>query len=97
MEVSFADEDLDRLEVDVAFSGGFGSEVVRGYRKALWAIRAAADIRDLYRGGLRCEKLSGDRAGQFSVRLNKQWRLIFVVVTDAQGTHLEILEVVDYH
>lgn len=97
MEVSFADEDLDRLEVDATFSCGFAPEIVRGYRKALWAVRAAIDIRDLYSGGLRCEKLAGDRAGQYSLRINKQWRLIFVIVTDADGTRLHMIEIVDYH
>ncbi|TIR44761.1 MAG: plasmid maintenance system killer protein, partial [Mesorhizobium sp.] len=53
MEIEFADDDLDKLEVDPRFNAGFGPEVVRGFRKALWALRAAVDQRDLYRGGLR--------------------------------------------
>lgn len=97
MEVEFDDDDLDRLDTDAAFTAGLGEPVVRGFRKALWAIRAATDIRDLYNGGLRCEKLQGDRAGQHSVRLNQQWRLIFEVVSDVTGTRLRILEIVDYH
>jgi proteic killer suppression protein len=97
MEVSFADEQLDRLEVDASYTAGHAPEVVRGFRKAIWAIRAAVDIRDLYKGGLRCEKLSGSRSGQLSVRLNKQWRLIFVIKSSTDGAYLEIIEIVDYH
>jgi toxin HigB-1 len=97
MEVEFDDDDLDRLEVDIRFAAGFGPDVVRGYRKALWALRAAVDQRDLYRGGLRFEKLQGKRGHQYSVRLTKQWRLILEIVTDDEGTRLRVIEIADYH
>jgi proteic killer suppression protein len=43
--------------------------------------------------GNRLESLTGDRAGQHSIRINDQWRLCFVWT--AQGpAHVEI---VDYH
>lgn len=97
LEVEFADGDLDRLEVDPTFTAGFGRDVVRGYRKAMQAIRAAADERDLYRGGLRMEKLSGDRQGQYSLRINKQWRLIIELDNGTEPKTIRILEVTDYH
>ena len=63
MDVEFADPQLDRLEVDVRFQAGYGDAVVRGFRKAMQAIRAAVDERDLYASkGLRFEKLKGDRS-----------------------------------
>jgi proteic killer suppression protein len=41
----------------------------------------------------RLEKLSGDRDGQWSIRINGQWRVCFVWTrTDAEG-----VEIVDYH
>lgn len=43
--------------------------------------------------GNRLEALKGDRAGQWSVRINDQWRLCFVW-TQAGPTDVEI---VDYH
>lgn len=43
--------------------------------------------------GNRLEALSGDRAGQHSMRINDQWRLCFVW-TDKGATDVEI---VDYH
>ena len=43
--------------------------------------------------GNRLEALSGDRAGQHSIRINDQWRLCFVW-TDAGPKNVEI---VDYH
>ncbi len=43
--------------------------------------------------GNRLEKLSGDREGQYSIRINEQWRICFVWREgDAHG-----VEIVDYH
>ncbi len=41
----------------------------------------------------RLEKLSGDRAGQWSIRINNKWRLCFSW-RDGEVTEVEI---VDYH
>lgn len=41
----------------------------------------------------RFELLSGDRKGQYSIRVNKQWRLCFRWESDGP----EDVEVVDYH
>jgi proteic killer suppression protein len=43
--------------------------------------------------GNRLEALAGERRGQFSIRINAQWRVCFVW-TDAGPSHVEI---VDYH
>ena len=39
------------------------------------------------------EKLSGDRKGQYSIRINSQWRICFVW---RNGDAFEV-EIVDYH
>lgn len=41
----------------------------------------------------RLEALSGDRAGQYSIRINRQWRICFQWHQD--GVHN--VEIVDYH
>ena len=41
MEVRFGDKDLDRLETDPRFDGGYPQEVVKMFRKRMQAIRAA--------------------------------------------------------
>jgi len=41
----------------------------------------------------RLEKLSGDRAGQYSIRINDQWRLCF----DWDAGDAQNVEIVDYH
>ncbi|MCK8466582.1 type II toxin-antitoxin system RelE/ParE family toxin [Microbacterium sp. KSW4-16] len=43
--------------------------------------------------GNRLEAMKGDRAGQYSIRVNDQWRICFVW-TDAGP---EEVEIVDYH
>lgn len=98
MEVEFADDDLDRLEVDPTFTGGFAPAIVRGYRKAMQAVRAAHDERDLYVSrGLGFEKLKGKREHQCSMRLNKQWRLILELKTVDRVRKILIVGIEDYH
>jgi proteic killer suppression protein len=41
----------------------------------------------------RLEKLTGDRAGQYSIRINQQWRVCF----EWQDGDAYNVEVVDYH
>lgn len=43
--------------------------------------------------GNRLEALQGSRRGQYSIRINEQWRLCFVW---ADG-HASQVEIVDYH
>jgi len=43
--------------------------------------------------GNHLEALSGDRAGQHSIRINDQWRVCFVWT----GTDAENVTIVDYH
>jgi proteic killer suppression protein len=43
--------------------------------------------------GNRLEPLRGDRCGQYSIRINAQWRICFVWQTD--GAYQ--VEIVDYH
>ena len=98
MEVDFADEDLDRLETDPRATARHGQNVDRAYRKALQAIRAAADSRDLYAiRGLRLERLKGKRSHQCSMRLNDQWRLIVEFVGADARMSVRVVEIVDYH
>ncbi|HZQ12684.1 MAG TPA: type II toxin-antitoxin system RelE/ParE family toxin [Pseudolabrys sp.] len=98
MDVAFKDESLDRLEIDPTYSGRYGSDVVKAYRKAMQHIRAATDERTLYnRRGFRFEKLSGNREGQCSLRLNKQWRLIVEITGTAPNKVVNVLEIADYH
>lgn len=96
MEVTFATTYLDNLETDPAAGKEYPQSAVKGYRKALQFIRGAHDRRDFYSmKSLRFEKLVGDREGQFSMRLNDQWRLIMALHDADKAVH--ILAIEDYH
>jgi proteic killer suppression protein len=98
MDVTFKNQSLDRLETDANYSAGLGDALVKAYRRAMQHIRAASDERTLYsRRSFRFEKLSGDRAGQHSMRLNDQWRLIVEIQGEAPNKTIHVIEIVDYH
>lgn len=98
MEVEFADNDLDRLEVEVHFTAGYGREVIRGFRKAMQVLRAAPDERDFYKlKGLHFEKLQGARSHQRSIRLNDQWRLILEFTGQSPTKIVRVVAIEDYH
>ena len=98
MLVRHEDEGLERLEADASFDAGLASAVVAAFRKRMQYIRAAVDERD-FRAmkSLHFEKLRGDREGQYSMRLNDQWRLIVTLEGEAPEKVVVIVEVVDYH
>lgn len=63
-------------------------------QRKLQMLDDAMELRDLRSPpGNRLEMLTGDRAGQHSIRINDQWRVCFVW-TDAGP---ESVEIVDYH
>ncbi|HTR39510.1 MAG TPA: type II toxin-antitoxin system RelE/ParE family toxin [Bryobacteraceae bacterium] len=72
------------------------SAIERSARLKLDRLEAAATVRDLaVLPGNHFEALSGDREGQFSIRVNDQWRICFEWPSGTQGpTNVEI---VDYH
>lgn len=60
----------------------------------LQQLNAAGDLRDLrIPVSNRLEKLSGDRKGQWSMRINVQWRICF----DWNAGHADNVEICDYH
>ena len=63
-------------------------------RRKLRQLDIAAQLSDLrVPPGNRLEALKGDRAGQYSIRINDQWRVCFRW-TEAGA---EDVEIVDYH
>jgi len=62
--------------------------------RKLQQLHAAADLAFLrIPPNNRLEALKGDRAGQYSIRINDQWRICFKF---ANGTATDV-EIVDYH
>jgi proteic killer suppression protein len=58
-------------------------------------LEAAKSLRDLALPGHRLESLLGDRKGQYSIRINDQWRICFRWPPGAMGPTQ--VEIVDYH
>jgi proteic killer suppression protein len=68
----------------------------RSARMKLDRLEAATLLRDLAAlPGNRFEALSGDRRGQFTIRINDQWRICFEWPNRAPGP--SNVEIVDYH
>ena len=65
-------------------------------RLKLDRLEAATSLRDLAAlPGNRFEALVGDRKGQYSIRINGQWRICFEWAQAAPGP--SNVEIVDYH
>ena len=90
---SFADKETKRVFQRLA-SKRLSIELQRiAYRK-LTLIDAAESISDLrIPPGNRLEKLKGDRDGQYSIRINNQWRICF----DWKDNDAYNVEIADYH
>jgi proteic killer suppression protein len=74
-----------------AFSG-----IERAARLKLDRLEAAAVLKDLaLLPGNRFEALRGSRKGQYSIRINDQWRTCFEWPEDTPGP--SNVEIVDYH
>lgn len=73
---------------------GFPTDVFRVAVRKVAMLEAAVKLNDLRSPpGNRLEALSGDRAGQHSIRINDQWRICFVWTDNGP----ENVEMVDYH
>ena len=76
------------------FSKNLPHNIQRTAMKKLWMIDAAPDINSLrVPPSNHLELLKGDREGQYSIRINKQWRICFLWES---GNAFEV-EIVDYH
>ncbi|HEY2933518.1 MAG TPA: type II toxin-antitoxin system RelE/ParE family toxin [Acidobacteriota bacterium] len=74
-----------------AFSG-----IERAAHLKLDRLEAAVILKDLAAlPGNRFEALVGDRKGQYSIRINDQWRICFEWPDKSPGP--ENVEIVDYH
>jgi toxin HigB-1 len=90
---SFRDKDTEAIW-QRRYVKKLSPELSRLTYNKLVLINAAESINDLrVPPGNRLEKLSGNRAGQYSVRVNDQWRICFTWSSAGAGN----VELVDYH
>jgi proteic killer suppression protein len=88
---SFRDNEVQRL-VDRKFSRRFQA-IEKAARVRLALLDAATSLGDLQLPGLRLEALKGDRKGQYSIRINDQYRICF----EWRDGDAHEVEIVDYH
>ena len=98
MEIEFADARLALIETDDAGATRFSIAVIRSARRKIKLLRAATDERALRNWkSLHYEKLKGDRAGQRSIRVNDQYRIVFELDSESNPQRVTIISIEDYH
>ena len=98
VDIGFRDAKLERTFVEGKDHARLGNDVFRAFLQKVQILASADSEADLYAiKSLHFEKLSGDRKGQRSIRLNSQFRLVFTIRKTDHGSLAWIIEVVDYH
>lgn len=90
---SFKDSETQKI-YHLQRSRKLPSDIQQIALRKLRMINNAASLNDLLiPPANRLEKLSGDRSGQYSIRINNQWRVCF----EWQGNDAYDVEITDYH
>lgn len=110
MNIEFATIDLrDLCNTYKLLISSYGEKIAKQTGKRLYDLAAASVLYDMRNLPGRCEELKGDRKGQLSVRLGRQFRLVFEPTDDPiprkpdggldwNGVKsIKILEIRDYH
>jgi proteic killer suppression protein len=91
-------ESFASKETEKVFAGQFSkklpTDIQRSARRRLLFLDNAENLQDIQAvPGYRLEKLKGNRAGQYSIRINDQWRICF----DWRDNRARNVEILDYH
>jgi proteic killer suppression protein len=90
---SFRDKETEKI-FNRQFSGKLQQNIQRVARRKLVILDAAPELNDLrIPSGNQLEALKGDRRGQYSIRINAQWRICFKW---SDGDAYDV-EITDYH
>lgn len=93
MIASFKSKEAEKI-FNRQFSKKLPQNIQKTAQRKLWQINAAIDINDLRTPPANhLEALQKDRIGQFSIRINKQFRICFNWVSG----NAHNVEIVDYH
>lgn len=100
MEINFTKDYLRELYEDGKSSSKkhrFQHDIIKRYKNAIDKLRVAEKIEDLYPiKSLNYEKLSGDKKGLESVRVNDKYRIEFISSLEGEEPHtITICEIVD--
>ena len=90
---SFGDKETEKVWSGIR-SAKLPNEIQEVARRKLRMLNNSQNINDLrIPPSNHLEKLSGNLSGQFSIRINKQWRIIFTW----EGNQSFDVQIVDYH
>lgn len=90
---SFADKETERI-YNQEYSRRLPSTIQKVALRKLMMIDNAKTLDDLrIPPNNHLEQLHGDRASQYSIRINDQWRICFTI----NNGHFYNVEIVDYH
>ena len=90
---SFRDKETEKVYLRER-SSKLQNDIQQIALRKLRMINNAQNINDLrIPPSNRLEKLTGDRAGQYSIRINDQWRICFVW----KDNNADYVEITDYH
>ena len=93
MITSFQDKETKKIW-EQQYSRKLPRDIQRIGLRKLIIINRAKDLEDLrILPGNKLEKLTGDRQDQFSIRINKQWRICFYWKNRVASS----VEITDYH
>ncbi len=97
MRLRFADLRLEKLYLFGTGSEKYPQGIVDAFMKRVRTIESALDERDLRAlKSLHFEKLKAER-NKYSVRLNKEWRLILTIEKDKDGKIIVLLEINNHY
>ena len=90
---SFADRETEKIWEGIK-SKALPSEIQQIARRKLRMINNADSINDLrIPPANHLQKLKGELKGNYSIRINDQWRIIFIW----ESNNAKNLEIIDYH
>jgi proteic killer suppression protein len=93
MICSFRDEETEKV-FNLEVSRKLPQDIQQVALRKLRMLNNARSLQDLrIPPANRLEKLYGDRVGQYSVRINDQWRICF----ELRGKDVHEVEITDYH
>ena len=92
MICNFADKETEKI-----YNGNFSKKLPESIQRIalrkLMMIDAANNLNDLrVPPANHLERLSGNRAGQYSIRINKEYRICFFVKKQSIFTNVEIVD-----
>jgi proteic killer suppression protein len=93
MNLSFKDKETE-IVYNRQFSKKLPQDIQHTALRKLVVLHNSITLNDLrIPSGNNLEQLHGDREGQYSIRINSQWRICF----NWEGNNALNVEIVDYH